>query len=195
MSDFRIDVKIKNYRLITAIEENHVNVNRFSKEFDLDPVMIGNFVNMKRSPLSLKDRDWLPSAKQIAECLGVLPEELWPDHMQELVLATNSASAAMTAWQVTQFLEMNSPLQLASNAQSAEIFENLLKTLSVREEEILVKRYGLNGHKETTFTEISKLMNLSAPRVLQLHNKALRKLRHSSRVKFLDSMLDEVVDA
>jgi len=60
-----------------------------------------------------------------------------------------------------------------------EILESLKNT---KEGNIIIHRLGLLGHGKKTYTAIGKIMNLSKERCRQIYCKALRKLRHSTRV-------------
>nr|CAD1821946.1 unnamed protein product [Ananas comosus var. bracteatus] len=55
--------------------------------------------------------------------------------------------------------------------------EELLKTLSAREEHIMRLHYGLNGETARSCEEIGKLMNLSRERIRQIHGNALARLK------------------
>ena len=63
--------------------------------------------------------------------------------------------------------------------------ENLLKTLSEREQKVLIYRYGLLGYKQLTLAAAGKILKLSAERIRALQSKALRKCRHHSRKKLV----------
>jgi RNA polymerase primary sigma factor len=57
----------------------------------------------------------------------------------------------------------------------------VMQTLTPREEFVLRLRYGLNG-KEHKLIEIAEKIDRSLERVRQIHEKALRKLRHPTRL-------------
>lgn len=66
------------------------------------------------------------------------------------------------------------------------ILYKLLQTLSPREQEIIVLRFGLFGNKPTPFTELSERYGLTRERVRQLELKILNKLRAPDKLKLLD---------
>ncbi len=61
-----------------------------------------------------------------------------------------------------------------------------LDTLSEREQQVLMMRFGLLGEKERTLEELGAHFKISKERVRQIENRALEKLRHPERRKFLD---------
>jgi len=66
-----------------------------------------------------------------------------------------------------------------------------LKMLTPREEEVLFLRFGLDGKGAKTFREIAEKFKLSGERVRQIEQKALRKLRHTSRRDYALHLRDE----
>ncbi|SHK34793.1 RNA polymerase sigma factor RpoD [Thermocrinis minervae] len=61
----------------------------------------------------------------------------------------------------------------------------VLQTLGEKEREILMYRYGLVDGTEYTLEQIGKMFNVTRERIRQIENKAIRKLRHPSRAKYL----------
>ena len=69
--------------------------------------------------------------------------------------------------------------------ETSEVIENVLNTLSEREKTVIIKRFGLEGHKAETLDEIGKSLGLSKERIRQIENSALRKLRNPRRARIL----------
>ena len=68
--------------------------------------------------------------------------------------------------------------------------EKALDTLSDREKLILSLYFGLNGEEPLTLEEIGKKLNLTRERIRQIKEKAIVRLRHSSRSKFLRGYIE-----
>lgn len=71
-----------------------------------------------------------------------------------------------------------------------EQIDDVLETLSPRERDVLILRYGLEDGTTRTLEEVGKIFKLTRERIRQIENKALRKLRHPSRSKKLKDFLD-----
>jgi RNA polymerase primary sigma factor len=65
----------------------------------------------------------------------------------------------------------------------------VLSTLSEREKKILIERFGIESGEPKTLEDIGQILGLTKERIRQIESKALRKLRHPSRAKFLKEIL------
>lgn len=65
--------------------------------------------------------------------------------------------------------------------------EEALSTLSAREARILRLYFGIDGQKPKTLEEIGKLIGVTRERVRQIKQRAIDRMRHASRARFLDS--------
>ncbi|NPV88610.1 sigma-70 family RNA polymerase sigma factor [Coprothermobacteraceae bacterium] len=70
------------------------------------------------------------------------------------------------------------------------VLEEVLGTLNKREREIIEMRYGLMDGVEHTLEEVGAHFNITRERVRQIETKALRKLRHPTRIWKLREYLD-----
>ena len=66
------------------------------------------------------------------------------------------------------------------------------ETLTPREQNILIMRFGLDGNEPKTLEEIGKLYGITRERIRQLEAKGLRKLRDPSRAKYLKGYVDDI---
>lgn len=70
-----------------------------------------------------------------------------------------------------------------------EEIEKQLSTLKPREKTILDLRFGLNGKEPCTLEEVGNYIGVTRERIRQIEAKALRKLRHPTRSKYLKDFL------
>ena len=82
------------------------------------------------------------------------------------------------------------PAEAASYTLLREQLNEVLKTLTPREEEVLRLRFGLDDGRARTLEEVGERFKITRERIRQIEAKALRKLRHPSRSKKLRAYLD-----
>ncbi len=82
------------------------------------------------------------------------------------------------------------PAEAASYTLLREQLNEVLHTLTAREEEVLKLRFGLEDGRTRTLEEVGKEFNITRERIRQIEAKALRKLRHPSRSKRLKDYLE-----
>jgi len=83
---------------------------------------------------------------------------------------------------------ISSPKKEAMRMLIREEVEKVLRTLNPREAMVLKMRYGLLDGKSKTLEEVGQYFNVTRERIRQIEVKALRKLRHPSRSKYLKSL-------
>ncbi|MCD6319487.1 MAG: RNA polymerase sigma factor RpoD [Candidatus Desulfofervidaceae bacterium] len=67
----------------------------------------------------------------------------------------------------------------------------VLSTLTPREEKVLRMRFGIGERADHTLEEVGRIFSVTRERIRQIEAKALQKMKHTSRSKFLKSFLDE----
>ena len=83
------------------------------------------------------------------------------------------------------------PAEAASYTLLREQLNEVLHTLTPREEQVLKLRFGLDDGRTRTLEEVGKEFDITRERIRQIEAKALRKLRHPSRSKRLKDYLDQ----
>ncbi len=81
------------------------------------------------------------------------------------------------------------PAESASFNLLKEQINDVLSTLTPREEKVLRLRFGLEDGRTRTLEEVGKEFEVTRERIRQIEAKALRKLRHPSRSKRLKDFL------
>ncbi|MBX5466785.1 MAG: RNA polymerase sigma factor RpoD [Firmicutes bacterium] len=82
------------------------------------------------------------------------------------------------------------PAEAAGYQLLKEQLEEVLDTLTNREEKVLRLRFGLNDGRARTLEEVGQVFGVTRERIRQIEAKALRKLRHPTRSKKLKDYLD-----
>ena len=82
------------------------------------------------------------------------------------------------------------PADAATYTLLKEQLEEVLGTLTEREQKVLTLRFGLEDGRARTLEEVGKEFNVTRERIRQIEAKALRKLRHPSRSRKLKDYLE-----
>ena len=82
------------------------------------------------------------------------------------------------------------PAEAAAFTLLKEQLEEVLGTLTEREQKVLTLRFGLEDGRARTLEEVGKEFNVTRERIRQIEAKALRKLRHPSRSRKLKDYLE-----
>ncbi len=135
-----------------------------------------------------------PTTEEIAKELG-----LTSDKVREIMkIAQDPVSLETPIGEeedshLGDFVEDNdspAPAETASYALLREQLNNVLHTLTHREEQVLKLRFGLEDGRPRTLEEVGRRFKITRERIRQIEAKALRKLRHPSRSKLLKDYLD-----
>ena len=130
-----------------------------------------------------------PTPEEIAKHLGMTPEKVRKvlrSAQEPISLETPIGDDEDTF--LKDFIEDKSipnPEEYVSRKLLREQLEKVLETLSEKEREILRYRYGLVDGTEYTLEQVGKMFNVTRERIRQIESKAIRKLRHPSRAKYL----------
>ena len=195
MTDYRVQIKVRNARLLRAIEKaGHQPGQIFAREVGISYTgHLLPYLNLKRTPFD-ENGDLRPCAEMLCVFLNRLPDELWSEE-QRYPLLTNAAEIELSAASVHELLASPSdcadPLSLLEKKQAAQAVDALLDTLTPREAEVLRLRYGIDG-EPMNLEEMAKAKGCSRERIRQIEAKALRKLRAPARQTVL---MDVVVEA
>ncbi|PIQ86042.1 MAG: RNA polymerase sigma factor RpoD [Candidatus Omnitrophica bacterium CG11_big_fil_rev_8_21_14_0_20_45_26] len=83
-----------------------------------------------------------------------------------------------------------SPANATAYSMLKEQMDDVLETLTEREEKVLRLRFGIGDGYPRTLEEVGQIFNVTRERVRQIEAKALRKLRHPTRSRKLKNFLD-----
>jgi RNA polymerase primary sigma factor len=147
----------------------------------------------RRSSTLLQELGREPTVEEIAEGLEISREEV------ERTLAISqshlSLDAPVTPGEDNRLLDYlpdqysPGPEDEAYRHALKETVEDALSTLKEREAKILSLYFGLDDQEPMTLEEIGSLLGITRERVRQIKEKALLRLRHASRARFLETFM------
>lgn len=153
---------------------------------------INKLVRVQRQLLQELGRDPLP--EEIGEEMGIPSEKV----REILRIAQEPVSLATPIGEeedshLGDFIpdeDAPAPAEVASFQLLREQLEEVLTSLTPREQKVLKLRFGLEDGRARTLEEVGKEFGVTRERIRQIEAKALRKLRHPTRSKKLKDYLD-----
>ncbi len=82
------------------------------------------------------------------------------------------------------------PSDMTAYSLLKDRLQDVLKTLTEREQEVLTLRFGLADGYSRTLEEVGRKFDVTRERIRQIEAKALRKMRHPTRIRKLDGFLE-----
>ena len=135
-----------------------------------------------------------PSNAEIAEEVGISIQKL--EEVYRLTQETVSLDKTIND-EDNEFIDTvedentATPFEVVSEAICREKIEELLKTLSEKEQKIIRNRFGLDGKKPASVEELAREFSLSKSRIRQIEAEAIRKMRHPARIKIIKDDIDK----
>jgi RNA polymerase primary sigma factor len=135
-----------------------------------------------------------PTSKEIGQEMEVYPEKVEEIiKLSQLPVSLDSPIGDQEDTNLGDFIEDHNtlaPVDAATRQLLKEQVEEVLGTLTPREQRIVQLRFGLEDGRSRTLEEVGKEFNLTRERIRQIEAKALRKLRHPSRSRKLKDYLE-----
>lgn len=154
---------------------------------------INKLVREQRNLLQELGQD--PTPEQIAERM-----DMTPDKVREILKIAQEPVSLETPIgeeddsHLGDFIEdevIENPVDYTTRVVLREQLDEVLDTLTDREENVLRLRFGLDDGKTRTLEDVGKVFNVTRERIRQIEAKALRKLRHPSRSKQLKDFIED----
>lgn len=153
---------------------------------------INKLIRVSRQLLQELGRE--PTPEEVAEKMDMTPEKV----REIMKIAQEPVSLETPIGEeddshLGDFIEDQealAPSDAAAYELLKEQLEDVLDTLTDREENVLRLRFGLDDGRTRTLEEVGKVFGVTRERIRQIEAKALRKLRHPSRSKRLKDFLE-----
>jgi RNA polymerase sigma factor (sigma-70 family) len=179
MKDYRVKIKVTNNHILSMIDfYEYKSVNEFCNKNNLHPGLVGKYVNLKVSPLCANG-DLKKGAEYICTALKVSPDMLWPEEM-EAVLQRNTAYVELDLSEIKGIHSDSSPETDLISQETNKLINQCLDNLTYRESKILSMKFGFGDYEPSIRSTIASEFDISISRVMQIEERALRKLRHPS---------------
>ena len=139
----------------------------------------------------LQERGIAPTAEEIALEMGITVEKV--REIQKIAQDPISLETPIGEEEdshLGDFIpdeQTDDPFTAASAKLLREQMEKVLNTLAPRERDVIKMRFGFDDGQPKTLEEVGKEFNVTRERIRQIESKALRKLRHPTRAKEIES--------
>lgn len=136
----------------------------------------------------MRERGREPSPEEVAKIMGLSVarvNEILRAIQEPVSLETPILSEEKELKDVIIDEKSVSPFKTLENTEASSKIEQVLSSLTEREEKIIRMRFGIGVGSEHTLEEVGKHFNLTRERIRQIEIKALKKLRHPARSKLL----------
>lgn len=174
-------VKVRNYEMIHARKSKGLSQKGLSEKVGVPHTTVMNLEKLDYS--EPKNRNaLLDQAVKIAIFLeipvdDVLPESCIGSKLETDLVSIRDISVQRLEDAMQHAKKITSPAQDLESKEISEELHDAVSSLSEREQEILNRRWELNGHNKSTYAEIGEDLKLSKERVRQIEVRVLRHLR------------------
>lgn len=185
----------KRFKIDIVVSAKHHALREFRQKNGFTQKDLGRLLGVGQSLITAWEnfRSY-PKKSEIMETLcdwlKMSPEDLFPVFIRDSnFLKLRKRMTFVRAVDLRRLEAREIPLlpsaeEVYEKVELAEKVKQALGTLTLREQEVIRKRFGFDG-KQMTLKEIGKEFGVGGQRILQIEDKALRKLRHPYRSRRL----------
>jgi hypothetical protein len=205
VKELRFEMRIRNNRLLKLKESTGLTVPAFCDAVGISMGVYYELVNLRASPRR-KDTRWREGVVKLSEYAGILPEDLFPPVVE--AVKESKIVKELSGENVQLFLErvhptlqqLPTPDEVCAQRELEEKTQDLLASLSAVEREVIERRFGFTRSGAETLAQIADSRGVTSQAIRGIESRALRKMRHPSRAKFVsafgapDSLDGTVID-
>lgn len=173
MSDYRVQIRIKNARILRLMQAaGYESIAALSRATGVGHMVIGRYINLQESPYNNKN-DWRDSILTISAYLKCDPEDMFTERQKYSFMRKNSREVDVSEAAVMGYIGSDAP-------EAAIEVQKLLPGLNPREYAIVTQLFGLDGDGEKTLDDVAEIHQVTRERIRQIESKAIRKMQHLS---------------
>ncbi len=182
MGDYRVTVKVRNAKLLRAINNaGYSSIPKFCVDAGVAYVQVNALINMVESPLTQK----FEIRKVVNDIIDFLcePFDALFSEAQCEALVSNKSERDVSAELAFSFIANRAtidPMDLLEGEDRSLIVDDLLKCLVPREENVIRKSFGIGCDKKTLKT-ITDDLGVNRERVRHIEAGAIRKMREKAK--------------
>lgn len=180
MSDFIVQVKIRNARLLKAVRATSDSGADFARKCGVSQTVLSGLLTMKITPL-LKDGQWSEHAQKICSFLGVDPAEIWPAHMERVLLKRAESEIELSTADVVAIAGGD------DTTMQRDLLQRFSKRLTDREIHVIGRRTAGDPYED-----VARDLGVGRERIRQIEFRAYSKMRKQAAVLGIKSYEDTV---
>jgi len=184
MKDYYATLRIQQGRLKAAMQELGIETAAdLSRRSGVSQGYIGKMLNFRLSPRA-DNGEWREATLTICKALGSEPSELFPEHLDHEIPTNQIASFVERTQLAGRGALQLGPGEECERGEVKQTLDEVLGTLTDRERSVLKARFW-DGK---TLNEIGDEQGVRGNAIRLIEAKALRKLRHPTRLKKLEGI-------
>jgi len=192
--------RLKHGAIVEGLARKGWNQSDLARALNCSPSEVALVVNMKHVP----SKRWLTPAREavLLDLTGKLPDDLWPEWAHDpewlsrdkriAVIRDVSPERLLRGAERLGLLPAADGYEITLAAELKDAVQQAVHGLeSHRDRQVLELRFGLVDGVEYTYEEIVEQLCVGSERVRQIEKRAIRRLRHPSRSRPLQTFLED----
>ena len=183
----RLEARLKNAALVRAREQIKLPAVEVAKEIGIPYNSYLFYESMKKYPSKEAQEKICNFYRKRGVFL--LEEDVFPEELKQITSKKYKIEREIPRHKLISLNDVSQRLlpyakdieKTVYEQQMDEELDNVLKTLTEREEKVIRLKFGFDDGYPRTLEEIGQIFNVTPERIRQIESKALRKLRHPSR--------------
>lgn len=189
---YNLKVKVRNNFLLQRMREKGIeSVAELCRQTGLNNVQVGKYLNLKAGPYKkmagtgAATETPTKAVSRLCAFFGCDVEDIFPAEHINSPLVKNVGEVSLESEEVASIVSQNGPDAALMREDLDNELNRLVRSLTSREQDVLTRRFGLDGGNPETLADIARKYDRSVTRIREIEQKALRKLRNPRRLEIL----------